>query len=232
MNVTTRFRETVKAAARAYGNRPSNLRRLRTSLNGVERIHAGCGKYRVPGWLNIELMSLTEAPYARAVERDGARLLNFDLTRGIPVPDQQATHLYTSHFIEHLALAEGRAFLAESFRVLRPGGRLRITCPALDIYVERYQAGDQAFFDQVYAAGRSFEDLATPGHILMGQMHGWGHQWIYDHAGMTYELNKAGFTGVVRSSFRDSDFPDLEDLEPDTEARTIQSLYMEAYKPA
>ncbi|HMO50441.1 MAG TPA: methyltransferase domain-containing protein [Kiritimatiellia bacterium] len=196
----------------------------------MEKIHAGCGKYRVPGWLNIELMSLTEIPYGKLIHAGDAYLLNFDLTAGIPVADNQATHLYNSHFIEHLTLEQGRRFLSEAYRILKPGGRIRITCPALDVYVKHYQARDQEYFRRVYQAGASFPGLVTPGHILMGQMHGWGHQWIYDHESMAYELQHVGFKDIITSAFRASDFPDLDQLEPDTEARTIQSLYMEGYK--
>jgi predicted SAM-dependent methyltransferase len=184
----------------------------------------------VPGWLNIELIPLAESPYASIKDEGGVLVLSFDLTQGIPIHDNQVNLVYSSHFIEHLTLEEGRLFLKESFRVLASGGRMRITCPVLDTYMQRYLERDNHFFDQIQSYGKAFDDLATIGHVVMGQIQGWGHRWIYDRDMLRYELGKAGFGKVQDSSFRGSDFPDLHLLESNEEAKVVQSLYMEAYK--
>ena len=48
---------------------------------------------------------------------------------------------YSSHTLEHFDKADGRSFLSECHRVLRPGGIIRIVVPDLHVIVVDYLEG-------------------------------------------------------------------------------------------
>ena len=55
-----------------------------------------------------------------------------DITKGLPFDDNQFDAVYHSHVLEHLEPADGEKLLSECYRVLRPGGVLRIVVPNLE----------------------------------------------------------------------------------------------------
>ena len=61
-----------------------------------------------------------------------------DLTGRLEFADASVEHVYSSHCLEHLTLAEERHVLSECLRVLQPGGVLRLVVPDLSRLVERY----------------------------------------------------------------------------------------------
>jgi ubiquinone/menaquinone biosynthesis C-methylase UbiE len=52
-----------------------------------------------------------------------------DVTRRSPFVDNTFDFIYSEHMIEHIPYVGGRAMLEESYRVLKPGGTLRIATP-------------------------------------------------------------------------------------------------------
>ena len=52
-----------------------------------------------------------------------------DLLAGLPFEDTSTPWIHAFHVLEHLDLHEARALLVECRRVLRPGGRLRVSTP-------------------------------------------------------------------------------------------------------
>lgn len=61
-----------------------------------------------------------------------------DLLAGLPFESQSFDAIYGYHVLEHLDLHEGRRFLAECLRVLRPGGWLRVSTPDFVNHVRVY----------------------------------------------------------------------------------------------
>jgi predicted SAM-dependent methyltransferase len=226
-------KQLAKLILRRVGNTELNQARLQRRLSHFDRVNVGCGEDAgsgVPGWLNVGLFSDKRLPYG-TLKREGARaILHFDMTVGIPVPNNQIRFIYASHFIEHLSLAHGTAFFRECCRILQPGGRIRITTPDLGLWLENYVADEKAFFDSFYAEFQSFPDLKTKGEILVGQIQGWGHQWLYDFDSLSEVMSRAGFAAVCRSRYHESSFPEIEKLEPDEPGRVLETLYVEAQK--
>ena len=71
------------------------------------------------------------------------------MRQGLPFAD--VASIYAEHFLEHLALDDGLAFLAECRRVLRPDGILRLSTPNLDWVLLTHYRGPGA-------GGRGRED--------------------------------------------------------------------------
>src|SRR4051794_12980236 len=79
------------------------------------RLNIGAGADLRQGWVNIDL-------------EKGADL-RLDGRRPLPLPDGCASIVYSEHFLEHLELEDTVRWLAETFRVLEPGGKLSVVVP-------------------------------------------------------------------------------------------------------
>ena len=73
-----------------------------------------------PAWKNLDIN-----PYVDGVE-------SWKASEGIPAPSQSVDLIYHSHLLEHLDQEEGEDLIKECFRVLKPGGILRVVVPDLE----------------------------------------------------------------------------------------------------
>lgn len=108
-----------------------------------------------------------------------------DVAKPLPLPDGVIDVVYSEEVIEHIDRDGGRRMLAESFRILKPGGILRLTTPSLD-----------------YFAKRAIEEAAAV-HEINEIFYQHGHRYIYSESAMRQALEEAGFCAVIRSSYRD-----------------------------
>lgn len=112
-------------------------------------LNLGCGQRFHPDWMNIDFVS--HAPEVMA----------HDLTTGIPVPDNSADAVYHSHVLEHFSKSNGAAFIQECFRVLKPGGVLRVVVPDLEALALQYVQALNAFRQQPDAMNKANHTWAT-----------------------------------------------------------------------
>jgi SAM-dependent methyltransferase len=94
------------------------------------RVNLGCGNsfFDQAGWINLDY------------ESQSVSVVEADLANTIPLPDAVADFIYSSHLIEHLRPDQVRSFLLECFRILKPGGTLRIVTPDLENIARQYLA--------------------------------------------------------------------------------------------
>ena len=86
-------------------------------------LHFGCGHHRLDGFLNIDKFSHFGG---------SADYFLFDFTmKRWPIPDGSVDYVYSEDFIEHIPQRSQVAFLAEAFRVLKPGAYHRVSTPCL-----------------------------------------------------------------------------------------------------
>ncbi len=96
-------------------------------------VNLGCGSRFHPDWMNFDI-----EPFAPGV-------LQADLSKGIPLPDAVCDVVYHSAVLEHIRREDAAAFLAECFRVLRPGGLIRVAVPDFErICIQYLQKLDRA----------------------------------------------------------------------------------------
>ena len=86
----------------------------------------------------IFLKEWTNVMYSVLPYPPGGPINYYDIRRQLPFPDNSfnAANLY--HVLEHLSPPEGKGFIAEIFRVLKPGGLCRISVPDLELIVREY----------------------------------------------------------------------------------------------
>ena len=168
-------------------------------------LQIGCGDNPLPGWLNTEYFP------------DRADLVHLDATGRFPFPDASFDRVYSEHVIEHLPLDGGINLLAESCRVLRPGGRIRISTPPLEFLVSLVEQPD-AGLNPAYMQWHSDRwlqgaPLRGPAVVINDFVRNWGHLFIYDEPTLRSAMSLAGFTDLKRCSIDESGAPELVGLE-------------------
>ncbi len=91
-------------------------------------LNLGCGYKYVKGdeWLNADMMSV------------GDDVVKCNFLDGIPFESGRFDLVYHSHVLEHFARADGEKFIAECYRILKPGGFIRIALPNLEVIAKEY----------------------------------------------------------------------------------------------
>jgi len=153
----------------------------------LAKLHIGCGQHRLEGWINIDL------------DADSKADLRLDVTKGLPVADGSVGAVLSQHFVEHLTRAQAQGFLAECCRVLKPGGKLRLSTPDLAGIIRDYSAALTSGRVECY-----WDDAAkyrSACHVFNTAIdceRVWGHQFTYDEAELRAALAQAGFASVKR----------------------------------
>lgn len=198
------------------------------------KINLGSGLSVAPGWINLDgslsaLIAPLPAPVIRFVYRLTSLKASYreseyveiltrhqfifhNLAYGIPLPDASVDFIFTAHLLEHLTRADAQRLTRAMWRVLKPGGCVRITVPDLARAFELYQQGKTED-----ALGFFFLDAASD----LGR-----HHYMYDFESLAALLAGAGFRAIERRAFQSGDTPDLVLLDN----RPEQTLFVEARK--
>jgi predicted SAM-dependent methyltransferase len=195
----------------------------------VPKLHLGGGEHVQPGWLNTDLHDF----------RRKDAVVYLDARRPFPLPEASFDFVFSEHMLEHLTYAEGRRCLRECFRVLRPGGRIRVATPSLEQLAHLYDA-DTGDVQRRYVrwALDSFvpeADAELPGFVLNNFMHAWGHRFVYDRQTLRHALEAEGFVDVEEQRVGESGEPALAGLErhlsAEPEFNEYETLVLEARRP-
>ena len=163
--------------------------RASAPVERATRLHIGAGQESIAGWINIDSKRLP------GVDRV------LDVRKGLPFSG--VASIYAEHFIEHLTLDEGLAFLAECRRVLAPEGVLRLSTPNLDWVMLTHYRGP----------GAEERDAQADCFRLNRAFHAWGHRFLYNRATLCAAVRSAGFGATVFRTYGESDRPEFSGLE-------------------
>jgi predicted SAM-dependent methyltransferase len=218
------------------------------AMQKMIRINIGCGQTPTVGWRNYDnsaSLRLSKTPFLPMVlhklgflNHAQYQFIKFacqngieygDATKGLSIPDGSCEVLYSSHMVEHLDRNEASRFLEEAFRVLQPGGVIRIAVPDIRKQVEQYiESGDaDAFVESTHLCAARPGNLALRLRLLLvGARH---HQWMYDGNSLTRLLLKHGF---VEAEMVPPGQTMIHDHHPlNLHERVSESVYVEARKP-
>ena len=241
-------------------------------------LNLGCGAKTspLPEVINLDwspLLRLRANPVSRTLVRafvKGERLQRFNalpdnirvhnIARGIPFAAGSVDAVYHSHFLEHLDRDVAVSFMAEVWRVLRPGGIQRIVVPDLEKVCQDYlahlaradhdaaeAARHDAYVAQIVEQSVRKVPFGTDRHTRLrrtlertlfgdARQRGETHQWLYDRVNLAALLRAAAFTDIAIMTFRTSSIPGWDrfrlDLDDAGAEHKPGSLYVEARKPA
>jgi predicted SAM-dependent methyltransferase len=211
---------------------------------GNPRLNLGCGLRTHPNWINVDgswnatlakhpilrkiLSSLRFMPPDKAQIPWSRDIFVHDIRRPLPFPDDSAEVVYASHVLEHLYREEGQQLIHECFRVLAPGGIIRIIVPDVKTIIREYQ-GERPFGElsprerNLPPADLLNERLLmrwpSPSrrHFLYRIYEAWedfhSHKWMYDEESLSDLLRSAGFVDLRSRTYADSLIPNIVDIE-------------------
>ncbi len=183
------------------------------------RLHIGCGDIQFPDWINID------AQKVRGVD------LQWDVRVPLPFPDGGVDAIYSHHMFEYLEFPdESSALIKEFYRVLKPGGVLRLVIPDMEKYVRSYANGDATFFKQLYRLGGG-PPMRTPCEIInmMFRM-GTSHLFAYDYETLNLIFSESGFDNIQKQTCDKCTNPVFHGLDRKEPWFQLESLYIEAEK--
>jgi SAM-dependent methyltransferase len=202
---------------------------------GLRALQLGTGHNPLPGWLNTDV---------QVFRRGYVEFL--DATRPFPLPDASFDYVYSEHQIEHIPLEAGEHMLRECFRVLRPGGVVRIATPDLERIAQL--ASPDLDADQRHYVAYISRLLGLPGsdttRVINSMFRAFGpdaatgHQFIYSCDFLARLLRAAGFTDVRRCELGVSTHDVLHGIERHTDVigdeRVVryETLIVEGTRPA
>ena len=185
----------------------------------------GSGRFYIEGWLNTDF--LAKPP----------RFIYLNVTRTFPFPSNTFERIFSEQMIEHVSLTDGENMLAECFRVLKPGGRIRLETPDLfkmaNLYAIREKSEAQGFIEWAH---RLFGDKKYPPTIcfaINNAMRNYGHLFLYDQEMLQLALARVGFCNIkqyARNQTEDPEFQNISQRKPDSISE-YETLILEGTKP-
>ena len=230
------IRPIIDNATRLIGYTRRGRRIRPNPAHGSIKLNLGCGLAITKGWINVDgSLNALVASWPHSLHRllyrvSGANryytceqycslleehvFVHHDLAYGIPFTDQSVDFVYSSHFLEHMHKQDALHLLQESFRVLRPGGMVRVCVPDLAYAIGLYAAGDKKRMLSDYFFVEDKDSYYAR------------HKYMYDFELLSEMLQSVGFSRIVRCDYRQGATPDLALLDN----RPDETLYVEANK--
>lgn len=180
----------------------------------IDKLHLGCGPKAIPGFFHVDALD-----YPHVDRRGPVDDLSFIATGTVSL-------IYACHLLEHFGRREYRGVLAEWFRVLAPGGVLRLAVP------------DFAACARLYVEGRLPNGIESiRGLICGGQKDEYDyHKIILDEERLTADLLELGFSAVRHWDWQQTEHAAIDDYSQsylphmDKDSGTLMSLNLEAVK--
>lgn len=159
-----------------------------------------------------------------------------DLTKPFKFPENSVDYIYSSHTFEHFTYEESTFVLSECYKVLKPGGVLRIIVPDFESVVNKYfenKVTDPTVAARKFHVNSGFFEIPVPNSffplIKFYFQKKNNHAFMYDEEGLKFQIKNAGFIDMVRKGYNDSLIPEVVKVE--RKSRFENAICIEAIKP-
>ena len=208
----------------------ANVLRKYIQTHQVRKLQIGAGPIAIPGWLGTDL-------------RAGDGVVFLDATKPFPFEDDTFDYIHSEHMIEHLTWHQGLAMLRECWRVLKPGGTIRVATPDLKVLVSLYGYRTNPLAERymrwvtdLYLGGIQ---VYMPAFVINSAFYIWGHKFVYDEEVLEMTLRDAGFIDIRHYAPGESDDENLRGIEQhgrigsgNEEMNAFQTMVFEGKCPA
>jgi len=192
----------------------------------VAKLQIGCGGQLREGWLNANYESW----------RKSTIFLN--ASKPFPIHDEQFDFVFSEHMIEHITFEQGKVMLRECYRILKPGGAIRISTPDLAFLIRLYGVQntnvEESYIQWAVKTLPCVLDGCEDTFVINNFVRDWGHQFIYDEKTLKAALEYAGFVDVRSVEINQSYFPELAGMESESRMPDgflkLESVAVEAVK--
>ena len=151
------------------------------------KLHLGCGKRHIPGFVHIDAIDYPHVDHVATIDN-----LSF-------LGDSSVDLIYNCHVLEHFKRRDVGRVLNEWHRVLKPGGVLRISVPDFAQLCEVYQRFGR--LDLVIGPLFGRQDYLYNIHYN-----------AFDEATLVKQLEDAGFINVRRYDWRETEHAGIDDF--------------------
>jgi len=181
-------------------------------------LNIGAGPFGEAGWINLDLAKHQNIAF------------RYDCRKKIPFPDASVARIRVEHFLEHLDIKQQTPqFLSHCYRVLKPGGIIRIVVPDIEKLILAYTSNSaDKWLECGWDINHLPEEFDTPLFILNHTFRQDGeHKFAFDFETLEIILKKFGFSKVIKQEFGKSID---ERLKNDLPNHQKYSLYVEAIR--
>lgn len=231
------IRTIIDGSTRLIGYARRYRRMKPKGENGVVKVNLGCGLAVTKGWVNVDAsLNALVASWPKFMHKLLYRLsganryytleqycdllgnhvfVHHDLSHSLPLANETADFIYSSHFLEHLFKRDAEQLLKESYRALKSGGIVRVCIPDLAYAVKLYAQGEKEKMLENYFFVEDKESFLAR------------HKYMYDFELLKNLLERVGFHQIVRCAYQEGKTPDIDKLDN----RPEETLFVEAVKP-
>lgn len=173
------------------------------------------------GWRNGDIADLT--PFAQAY---GYKFEVIDVAKPLPYQSNAVDLIVAHHLIEHLKRGDGRSFLAECLRILRPRGVIRLSAPDPRLLFSLFDKRE--LIDTFKPVSIEVEKAEDEADALWRILYA-GHETLYDAEGLAAAMRQTGFSEVAIMPFNSSRSVKIQSETIDS--YPTLSFYVEGEKP-
>lgn len=176
----------------------------------------GAGRNYKKGWVHVDFYKTRIRKFWKKYSGHNPDI-ETDLRKPLYCKDNIIDGIYSGHTLEHLYFEDAYNLLNECFRVIKPGGWLRINVPDLKRVIDFYN-------DEIQIEHFKFKAEAIA-HLTQNH----GHVSVWDEELLSFAIRKSGFINVKKVKFgKEGSNPFLIKEE---EYRREETLVIEAQKP-
>ena len=201
---------------------------IKRYFNGrkVNKLQIGCQGQVVEDWLNVDLI-----PKSREVAL-------MDATKPFPFENNVFQYIFSEHMIEHITFKEAEFMLKECYRIMKPGGVIRISTPNIQFLMDLYNNPKTEVQDGYIQQSATFIEGKMPltaTSVINNFFKDWGHQYIHDFESLELLLTNAGFVNVQQMEVGNSSIKALLNMEKHGNVigqkfNLLESIVVEAIK--
>lgn len=216
---------------------------METGTSTRPKLNLGAGNKATPGWVCIDRspnLLLSRIPLLKTALRKAGilkaghmgtwdrEIVRQDM-RKLTYAGSSVSAVYSSHALEHIYYDEAVTVLWEIFRVLEPGGIVRLALPdSTELARQLLEAESSPEAARHFNKElRAFPDSPHKGlRRIVAKASGDTHRWQPTPALVESMLADTGFVNIVRREFHQGELPDLAAIETKPD-----SFFLEARKP-